>query len=187
MTQARAVPRPAGRLAVAGGLALAVAVALYALGRVHTPDYTMGLLGQHGGAVNRLKAQLATVMLALALYQLTLALWMYGKLPRAGAAPPPVPQLHRRGGATLLRVSLPVAAHCLLAYGVQLGDLRVAVHSLAGCFFYGAFAAKVLVVRSRRLPGWALPVAGGLLVSLIVVMWYSSALWYFNGARLPLP
>ena len=84
-------------------------------------------------------------------------------------------------------MSLPVAAHCLLAYGVQLGDLRVAVHSLAGCFFYGAFAAKVLVVRSRRLPGWALPVAGGLLVSLIVVMWYSSALWYFNGARLPLP
>ena len=70
---------------------------------------------------------------------------------------------------------------------MQLGDLRVAVHSLAGCFFYGAFAAKVLVVRSRRLPGWALPVAGGLLVSLIVVMWYSSALWYFNGARLPLP
>ena len=52
MTQAGAVPRPAGRLAVAGGLALAVAVALYALGRVHTPDYAMGLLGQHGGAVN---------------------------------------------------------------------------------------------------------------------------------------
>ena len=56
MTQARAVPQPAGRLVVAGGLALAVALALYALGRAHTPNYTMGLLGQHGLAVNRLKA-----------------------------------------------------------------------------------------------------------------------------------
>ena len=27
---------------------------------------------------------------------------------------------------------------------------RVAVHSLAGCFFYGAFVAKVLLVQSRR-------------------------------------
>jgi hypothetical protein len=95
--------------------------------------------------------------------------------------------LHRVGGASLFLLSLPVAVHCMFAYGVQLGDLRVAVHSLAGCFFYGAFAAKVLIVQSRRLPGWALPLAGGLLVTLIVVMWYSSALWYFDGSRLPLP
>jgi hypothetical protein len=59
------------------------------------------------------------------------------------------------------------------------------VHSLAGCFFYGAFLAKVLVVRSRRLPGWVLPVMGGLLVTVVAVVWYSSALWYFDGYRLP--
>ena len=82
---------------------------------------------------------------------------------------------------------MPIALHCLIAYGVQLTSPRVAVHSLAGCFFYGAFAAKVLIVRSRRLPGWALPLAGGLLVTLVVVMWYSSALWYFDGSRLPQP
>jgi uncharacterized membrane protein len=51
MTPARAVPRPAGRLAVAGGLALVVAAALYAFGRTHTPAYAMGLFGQHGVAV----------------------------------------------------------------------------------------------------------------------------------------
>jgi hypothetical protein len=187
MTPARAVLRPAGRLAVVGGPALVVAVALYIFGQTHTPSYTMGLFGQHGIAVNRLKAQLATGMLGLALVQLTLALWMYRRLPGAGAAPPPVPALHRVGGASLFLLSLPVAVHCMFAYGVQLGDLRVAVHSVAGCFFYGAFAAKVLIVRSRRLPGWALPLAGGLLVTLIVVMWYSSALWYFDGSRLPLP
>jgi hypothetical protein len=187
MTPARAVPRPAGRLAVAGGLALVVAVALYAFGRTHTPSYTMGLFGQHGVAVNRVKAELATGMLGLALVQLTLALWMYRRLPGAGAAPPTVPALHRIGGVSVFLLLLPVAVHCMFAYGVQLGDPRVAVHSLAGCFFYGAFAAKVVIVRSRRLPGWALPVAGGLLVTLIAVMWYSAALWYFNGSRLPLP
>jgi hypothetical protein len=187
MMPARAVARPAGRLAVVGGLALVVAVALYAFGRTHSPSYTMGLFGQHGVAVNRLKAQLATGMLGLALVQLTLALWMYRRLPGAGPAPPPVPVAHRVGGASLFLLSLPVAVHCMFAYGVQLFDLRVAVHSVAGCFFYGAFAAKVLIVRSRRLPGWALPLAGGLLVTLIVVMWYSSALWYFDGSRLPLP
>jgi hypothetical protein len=51
MTPARAVPRPAGRLAVAGGLALVVAVALYAFGRTHTPSYAMGLFGHHGVTV----------------------------------------------------------------------------------------------------------------------------------------
>jgi len=70
----RAGPRAAGRLAAAGGLALVVAVALYAVGRTHTPDFTMGLLGRHGLAAGRLKAQLATAMLGLGLVQLTLAL-----------------------------------------------------------------------------------------------------------------
>jgi Family of unknown function (DUF6529) len=41
----------------------------------------MGLFGPHGVAVNRLKAQLATGMLGLALVQLTLAMWMYRRLP----------------------------------------------------------------------------------------------------------
>ena len=182
-----AARRPAGRLAAAGALALGVSAALFAYGRAHPPDYAMGLLGRHGVAVNGLKSQLATVVLALALVQLTLALWMYHRLPGAGAAPRPVPALHRAGGLTLFLVSLPVAVHCLLAYGVQLTGMRVAAHSLAGCCFYGAFAAKVLIVRSRRLPGWALPLAGGLLVTLVVVLWSSSAAWYLAGSRLALP
>jgi len=68
---------------------------------------------------------------------------------------------------------------------VQLTSPRVAAHSIAGCFFYGAFTAKVLLVRSRRLPGWALPAAGGMLAIIVVVLWYTSALWYYNGYQLP--
>ena len=62
---------------------------------------------------------------------------------------------------------------------------RVAIHSIAGCFFYGAFAAKVLLVRHRRLPRWVLPVAGGTLAAVLGVLWYTSALWYYNGQQLP--
>jgi Family of unknown function (DUF6529) len=68
---------------------------------------------------------------------------------------------------------------------VQLTTARVAVHSIAGCFFYGAFTAKVLLAQSRRLPGWTLPAAGGALAILVAVLWHTSALWYYK--RLPAP
>ena len=61
----------------------------------------------------------------------------------------------------LFALTIPIALHYLIAYGVQLTSVRVAVHSLAGCFLYGAFVAKVLLVHTRRLPAWVLPVAGG--------------------------
>ena len=56
-----------------------------------------------------------------------------------------------------------------------------------GCFFYGALTAKVLLVHGRRLPGWALPAAGGMLAIIVGVLWYNSALWYYNcpSRRLP--
>ena len=47
-------------------------------------------------------------------------------------------------------------------------------------------AAKILVVRTSRLPGWALPVAGGSLLTTVVVLWYTSALWDFNNFSVPL-
>ena len=68
-----------------------------------------------------------------------------------------------------------LAVHCLIAYGVQLTSPRVAIHSIADCFFYGAFA-KMLLVHSRRPPAWALPVASGTLAIVIGVLWYTWAL-----------
>jgi Family of unknown function (DUF6529) len=131
------------------------------------------------------KSLLATIALGLAALQVLLAAWIYRKLPLAGAPPRPVPAAHRVTGLALFAVTVPVAVHCLIAYGVQLTSVRVAVHSVAGCFFYGTFTAKVLIVRSRRLPGWVLPAAGGTLAIVIGVLWYTSALWYDNGFQLP--
>jgi hypothetical protein len=178
-------PSTAVRLATIGLLAAAVTGALYAVGRLHAPDYAASLFGQTGIAAITLKSLLATIVLGLAIVQVLLALWIYRKLPLAGRPPRPVRLSHRLIGFGLFALTVPIAVHCLLAYGVQLTSTRVAVHSLAGCVFYGAFTAKVLLVQSRRLPGWALPTAGGLLAFLVAVLWYTSALWYYNATSCP--
>lgn len=179
-----------GRRSVAGpvlaaALALTVAVAIFFIARQVTPDRTTGLFGQHLTQAVRLKARLATAILGLAIVQLLLALWMYRRLPGSAAVPAAVPRVHRVIGALTLLGTIPIAVHCVQAYGLELTPVRAAVHSLSACFFYGAFAAKVLSVRSRRSPEWMLPVAGGALVVAVVVIWYTSALWYFDGYHLP--
>ena len=176
---------PVARLAGIGLLGAGVAVALYVAGRLHTRDYNFSLFGRVGLDAVALKSTLASIALGAAAVQVLLALWIYRKLPLAPSPPRRLPLVHRILGFALFALTVPIAVHCLIAYGVQLTSPRVAVHSLAGCFFYGAFVAKVLLVQSRRLPGWALPVAGGALAIVVGVLWYTSALWYYNGYRLP--
>jgi hypothetical protein len=175
--------RPARwRLAGIGLLGLGVTAALYVAGRLHQPDYTFNMFGTDPIPP---KSLLATIVLALAGVQVLLALWIYRKLPLAVTPPRPVPPAHRVIGFTAFAITIPIAVHCLITYGVHPTSTRAAIHSLAGCFFYGAFTAKVLLVHSKRLPGWALPVAGGTLATVIGVLWYTSALWYYNGFQLP--
>jgi hypothetical protein len=185
LTAPAATNRGGARLAGIGLLACGVSAALFAAGRLLTPDYGFSLFGQAGLAAVTLKSTLATIALAAAVVQVLLALWMYRKLPVAGSPARLVRPVHRITGFALLALTVPIAVHCLITYGVQLTSVRVAVHSLAGCFLYGAFGAKVMIVHSRRLPGWALPVAGGVLAVIVGVLWYTSALWYFNGFQLP--
>jgi hypothetical protein len=117
--------------------------------------------------------------------QVATALWLYGRLPLSAEPPAWLGRAHRAFGTLAFLVSLPVAYHCLWALGFQDNSTRVLVHSLAGCFFYGAFAAKVTVVESRRLPGLALPVAGGALFTALVAVWLTSALWFFQNVGFP--
>ncbi|MFD9499117.1 DUF6529 family protein [Streptomyces sp. NPDC060035] len=164
---------------------VAVGVGIYLYGTHHTPDYDNGLFGEHGDAAVDLKAQLSTALLALALIQLGLALWMYGRVPGARPAPRPVRLGHRVLGFLTFLFSLPIAYHCLVTYGVETTDPRTAIHSFGGCALYGAFVAKVIVVRSRRLPGRLLPVMGALLVLGVALLWYTAALWALNGDSVP--
>ncbi|MGW3957787.1 DUF6529 family protein [Streptomyces sp. NPDC004752] len=166
-------------------LPVAVTVGLYWYGREHTPDYANSLFGQRGNDARGLKARLGSALLCLALIQLFLALWIYGLLPALRTASHRVHTAHRLIGLTAFLLSLPIAWHCITAYGVRLTDTRVALHSLTGCFLYGAFVAKVIVVRHRRWPSWALPLAGGALVTAIALLWYAAAFWDLNGFHAP--
>ncbi|MFI9363289.1 DUF6529 family protein [Kitasatospora sp. NPDC053057] len=166
-------------------LPVAVVAGLFWYGRVHTPDYETSLFGNRGTDAQLLKAQLGSALLGLALIQLLLALWIYGRLPALRAAPHRVHTTHRLIGLTAFLLSLPIARHCITAYGVQFTDTRVALHSLTGCFLYGAFVAKVIVVRHRRWPGWALPLAGGVLVTTIALIWYAAPFWFLNDFQAP--
>jgi hypothetical protein len=40
--------------------------------------------------------------------------------------------------------------------------------------------AKVLIVEMKRFPVWVIPVAGGLLFTTLITIWYTSALWFFT-------
>ncbi len=129
------------------------------------------------------KAWLATGALVLALVQVTTAARIYGRLsflPERGSA---IAGVHRWSGRIAFLLTLPIFFHCVTILGFQTPDTRVAVHSLVGTFLYGVFVAKVLVVRDRSLPAWALPTAGLTLASLLGVLWLTSSLWYFTTVR----
>jgi hypothetical protein len=130
-----------------------------------------------------MKVWLATVAITFAVVQLLTALWIYGKL--GGAAPAWLGGAHRISGRLAFLFSLPVAYHCLWSLGFQSTTTRVLIHSVVGCLLYGAFTVKVLVVRTPRAPGWALPLAGGVMFSAFVVVWLTSALWFIDKNGFP--
>jgi hypothetical protein len=92
--------------------------------RLHAPNYTLSLFGQAGPAAITLKSLLATIVLGLAIVQVLLALWLYSKLPLAGSPPRPVRLSHRLIGFGLFALTVPIAVHCVIAYGVQLASTR---------------------------------------------------------------
>jgi hypothetical protein len=167
------------------GAGVSVAVGVY--GRVHVPGYE-GLPSFGFSSTDTFKAWVGSVVLVLAAAQAVTALWMYGRLPGVCAAPRALGLVHRATGFVAFVLSLPVAAYCLYGFGFapEPFSARTLVHSIAGCAFYGAFAAKVVFVHTRGLPKWALPAIGALLLTAVVVAWLTGALWLFSVAGLHL-
>ena len=105
---------------------------------------------------------------------------MYGKLGKK-RGPKWIRTGHRIAGTGAFLLTIPVAYHCLWALGFHLNEgRRVLIHGIAGCFFFGALTAKVIVVHTRKMPRWALPTLGGLLFSALTIIWITSALWFFK-------
>jgi hypothetical protein len=165
------------------GAAVALSLGLYA--RLHSPSrkpiFELGFSG-----MLQMKAWLSTGVLVFVMIQLVTALWMWGHLPGAHAIPSWTAEVHRWSGSIGFALSLPVAFHCIWSLGYVTTTTRVLVHSTAGCLFYGAYAAKMVGLRVRGLPGWALPVLGGTVFALFIVIWLTAALWLFTRQGIPL-
>ena len=173
------------RLLIIGLVGAAVSLTLGIYANAHSPasDLTITL-----GFTNTItmKVWLTTIALCFAVVQILSALWMYRRLP-LGTAPPWLASVHRISGRLAFLLTLPVAYHCLYQLGFQHSSTRVLLHSILGCLFYGAFTAKVLVVRSRNVPSVALPFLGGLVFVLLVYIWLLSGLWYIDQFGFPSP
>jgi hypothetical protein len=184
-TAPRSMALPLAAFAAGGVIALLVGV----FGKTHDPTLdgttTLGF-----DTVLAMKVVLSTVVGVLAVLQVVGALLIYGKL--GIKAPPWVGPAHRASGAVALGLAVFVAYHCLWALGLETGTVhgeevptRTVVHGVLGCAVIGALVVKVVAVRSKRAPGWFLPVAGGLLFALLVVVVLSSAGWYLDQRGWP--
>ncbi len=155
-----------------------VALTLGIYGRLHSPTgIVVNIAGfSSPGAV---KSWLATGATVFAIVQVASALVMYGKVPRV-SAPSWIGGLHRWSGRIAFLLAVPVAINCLYGLGFQTYSTRVLIHSVLGCLFFGTFSVKMLILPKRGLPGWVLPVVGGLVFVLLIAIWFTSAYWFFS-------
>lgn len=183
-TKTAPVAAPGGGIGilVAVVIGAAVAVGLGAFGRIHDPRFfSVSVAGFSSGTA--VKSWLATVAVTLAVFQLVSAFAMYRLIP-GGKAPSWIGPAHVWSGRLAVLASVPVAVHCLYALGFQSEDSRVFFHSLFGCFFYGVFVTKMLLLTRKNLRPWVIPIAGGLLFFVLVYVWLTSALWFFQTTGL---
>jgi len=170
--------RGIGGVVAALAIGALVAIGLGVYGKMHEPSgEALNLAGFSSGIAA--KAWLGSAAFMLAVVQVLSAMAMWGRLPGWNAGHGTA-IMHRWSGRIAVVVSLPVAAHCLYALGFQAFDTRVMLHSIFGCFFYGLFVCKMIVLSRSRTPGWVLPVVGAGVFTGLVGLWATSSLWFFS-------
>jgi hypothetical protein len=119
------------------------------------------------GNPSSVKAVLASVVLALAVYQLLLAAIGYRKLPLINAKAAFF--THRASGDAIALLIVVVALMCLAVFGFE-DDY--ALHIAAAIGALCVLAIKIFVVRSGK-GGQFLPYLGTLLFLLLAVTWFT--------------
>jgi hypothetical protein len=157
------------------GCAVAVVLGVYA--KVHHPTgFAFDVAGFSGPLYA--KAWLTTAAVVFAVVQLITA----NRMGRPAAAAW-LATVHRWSGRIAVLLTVPVVIHCVYALGFQAYSFRVLAHSVLGCFFYGAFVAKMLslsLVRRDTMPRWLIPALGGAVFLSLIGLWLTSALWLFS-------
>jgi hypothetical protein len=135
-------------------------------------DFVENITRGNPGSV---KTVLASVVLALAAYQLILAAIGYGKLPIIAAKPAFF--THRASGDAIAVLVVTVALMCAAVFGFE--DDYV-LHIAAGIGALVVLAVKVAVVRSG-VGGRFLPYLGITLFALLAVTWLTVAPDFLAG------
>lgn len=124
------------------------------------------------GNVTEVKVVLASVVVALALYQVLLMAVGYGKLklPFLGGAAASF--AHRSIGDVIVVVTLVIAFMCVGYFGF---DDDGAFHAVSGGLLIGVLAFKIAIIRWWHSLSRLLPLLGLTVFALFVVTWATSA------------
>ena len=127
-------------------------------------DFVESITRGNPGSV---KTVLASVVLALATYQLILAAIGYRKLPVIDAQPAFF--THRASGHVIAILFVLVALACLAAFGFEEDYV---LHGVAGIGAVAVLALKVRLIRTGRANA-LLPYLGVTLFTLIALTWFT--------------
>ena len=124
------------------------------------------------GNLTEVKVVLASVVLALAVYQLLLASVAYGKLRTRLLESGFASWTHRASGDVVLVLAVLIAIACISVYGF---DDDSGAHTVFGIAVLAVLAAKVVAVRVGGVLGRLLPYLGVSLFAAIGGAWLTSA------------
>lgn len=125
------------------------------------------------GRVSEVKVVLASVLAALAAYQVLLMAVGYGKLKLPFLKPAPASGAHRAIGDTVLAITLIVTAFCIGYFGFEADEIDA--HPPIAIALLGVLAVKVAIVRWGRALGFLLPWLGVAVLLLFIATWVTVA------------
>lgn len=133
------------------------------------------------GNPSAVKVVLASVVLALAVYQLALIAVGYGLVRPPFLRARPATRAHRAVGDTLAALIVIVALLCFGAYGWGEEDEGGGAHAVLGAVLLGVLAVKIAIVRRGGRLGRLLPLLGITVFALLALTWVASAGDYLGG------
>jgi hypothetical protein len=131
------------------------------------------------GNPTEVKVILASVALALAVYQLVLISVGYGKVRPPFLAARPASQAHRAVGDTIAVLLVVVAVMCVGYFGIE-GD--AALHAALAIALLTVLGLKILVIRRWHAMGRFLPALGISVWLLLALTWLTSAGDFLQGS-----
>ena len=142
------------------------------------------------GNVSQVKTVLASIVMALAVYQVFLMAVGYGKVRLSFLKGRAASFAHRSIGDSIVLITLLVAYMCLSYFEVEDGieyardgeTARATFHVIAGFLVLGALALKIVVVRWWHSMGRFLPAIGLSIFGLLLVTWITSTGNYLWGS-----